>query len=341
MTSKTFPLKYIDNDALSGDDNALYYPTGPRRDSATSAGNSGSCSRSKDCPTRGPSLRICSLFLLRRWISILVITSWCSTSVSSHHHSGTNTQQHPPVLPRKAPPWPWPRSPYQIIRSQGVAVHITTSPSDAPQVPATCPTKKFSRTICYFPRKPKRPVSLEEFSQDTPSPATHVTKEGEKEVTSQDFKEVISNDPSGHYTRKSVRMPILLQNTSFLLNTSLFFDPFLTMTTRPSRKTPSSLLSATQASLARGSRTRSSSRLAKAKPGAADYEALPKPNDPLDDAILDAINGADPAPVAKPAAKADIGKGNADLLPRVNSVDASSTLFANSCLLYTSPSPRD
>jgi len=71
---------------------------------------------------------------------------------------------------------------------------------------------------------------------------------------------------------------ILSQDTSFVI--SQRFPSFATMTTRPSRKSPSSLLSATMASSAR---TRSSSRLAKARG---------------DTMSATSAEGADPSPVA-------------------------------------------
>jgi len=66
--------------------------------------------------------------------------------------------------------------------------------------------------------------------------------------------------------------PILLQNTPYFPNPSPQADfPLVAMTTRPSRKAPSSLLSATKASSAR---TRSSTRLARAKSSEAMLDAV-------------------------------------------------------------------
>jgi len=110
-----------------------------------------------------------------------------------------------------------------------------------------------------------------EFSQEAPSSATRWYQD--LDASGKDLASRINKANSRykkedtkievnhrHAHRKTVPLLILLQNT-FVVSSSFypfFQDPYPTMTTRPSRKAPSSLLSATKASSAR---TRSSSRL--------------------------------------------------------------------------------
>ena len=172
----------------------------------------------------------------------------------------------------QAPPWPLPgekddacnNKPSAAVCSAGIQPLITVFPSSTEARPK-CPTEKFSQSglehllpISLWPPIPRAVTPVPQAVTPTAasrSPCHHSRHRKEDTKIEGNHRylhqktEVIPSDPTGY--GKSIL--ILLQNTLFVPSC---FYPFSqcspsNMTTRPSSRSPSSLLSATKASSAR------------------------------------------------------------------------------------------
>ena len=193
-------------------------------------------------------------------VTLLLLGFHVASTITTQDEYPSHTQHHHGPSIHK-PPWPPP--PLMLIPwSQfDTTLKLATTESDGLRAHPCC---ALLPVIDVAIRK-RCPTEI--FSQDL----------GLRHLTSFRFFPDNLSQPhnsdiaDGPYARNGDPAPssdllILLQNTLFLQ--SYFYSPYqaLTMTTRPSRKAPSSLLSATQASSAR---TRSSSRLKSRMPNHA------------------------------------------------------------------------
>ena len=260
-----FPLCYI-QDGPSHGNNVSYCRSYTRSIISTqynhrrNALSSGCC---RACIFR-PDVVTCILFL------VLSFGSFPTTQVARHYYCYNPTQNPSNNTVRCDPKPPWP-SPLPKPRAIAAPVQRHNHENKGHQV---YPGYMLSRGREGRDESLQQ-CSSEKFSQD-PSGLRHLI--GFRmlvpdRAASQPPNSYASFDSTNrlHPTEKHPNCVLILsQNTLFSSSFSPFQD--ITMTTRPSRKAPSSLLSATQASSAR---TRSSSRL-KAK--AADAPTFPQPN---------------------------------------------------------------